>query len=353
MWHLFLADLKMMVRDRLTIFWALLFPVMFLGIFALFDLDRPPEVDVALVDRAGTPFSRALGEALDAMDLFKVERVAAEERALADLRDGDYDMVLVLPAGLGQGGGKVARAYYSEANVQINQMALGALRRFFDEFNLQVAGVEPQVELAAQPVSGRDIGYIDFLTPGIVGMGLMQYGLIGIATLLVNYRDKRILRRIQTTPLPVAAFIVAQVGAFLALALVQTGVILGMGLLVGADLPGGFFWAFPLALLGDFVFLNLGIVVAALSRTVQAAAGMANALAIPMLFLSGVFFPTEQLPGVLAQAVEVLPLAPLVEALRAVLLHNDPLPTLWDEVGLLALWGAFSLALAARTFRMD
>ncbi len=352
MWHLLLADLRMMVRDRLTIFWALLFPIMFLGIFALFNLDEPPEVDLALVDQARTPFSRALEEALRSMALFQVEAVAEEEKALTKLRDGEYDMVLVLPPGLGQGG-TVARALYSEANVQLNQMALGALRRFFDAFNLQVAGVEPAVELSARPVSGRHIGYIDFLTPGIVGMGLMQYGIIGLATLLVTYREKRILRRIQATPLPVAAFVMAQVGAFLVLALAQTGVILGMGALVGADLPSGFFWAFPLALLGDFVFLNLGIVVAAFSRTVQAAAGMANALAIPMLFLSGVFFPTEQLPGVLPRVVELLPLAPLVEALRAVLLHSDPLPTLWDEVGLLALWGVFSMALAARTFRMD
>lgn len=353
MWHLFVANLKMLVRDRLTIFWALVFPVMFLGIFALFNLDEPPEVDVALVDQANTPFSQALGQALDSIALFKVKRVAQEEEALAGLRNGDYDLALVLPQGLGVPGQTAARAYYSEANVQLNQMALGALRRFFDEFNLQAAAVEPAVELLISPVAGRDIGFMDFLTPGIVGMALMQYGIIGMATLLVTYREKRILRRIQTTPLPVATFLLAQVAAFLALALTQVAVILGIGQVVGADLPSTFFWAFPLALLGDLTFLNLGIVVAGLSRTAPAAAGMGNALALPMMFFSGVFFPTEQLPGALAHMVKFLPLAPLVEALRAVLLHRDPLPTLWDEVGLLALWGALSLVLAIRTFRME
>ncbi len=353
MWHLIVANLKMLVRDRLAIFWALVFPVIFLGIFALFNLDEPPEVDVALVDQANTPFSQALGQALDSMALFKVKRVAQEEEALAELRNGNHDLALVLPSGLGLGRQTAARAYYSEANVQLNQMALGALHRFFDEFNLQAAAVEPVVELQVSPMAARDIDFMDFLTPGIVGMALMQFGIIGMATMLVTYREKRILRRIQTTPLPVATFLLAQVAAFLTLAQAQTAVILGVGTLMGADLPPTFFWAFPLALLGDLTFLNLGIVVAGLSRTAPAAAGMGNALGLPMMFLSGAFFPTEQLPGALAQMVKFLPLSPLVEALRAVLLHRHPLPTLWDEVSLLALWGALSLALAIRTFRME
>ncbi len=347
---LIVADLKMMFRDRVSLFWALAFPVMFMGVFALFNLDRPPQVDMALVEEAPGPLSAPLRQALAQMELFETKDEPSEAEALRKLRNGDYDVVLVLPAAPD---GEPARVYYSTAHVQLNQMALSALERFFDEFNLQAAGVQPVLRLQQEAVVGRDIGYMDFLVPGILSMGLMQYAIIGMATLLVGYRAKRILRRIQTTPLPVSRFVLAQVAAFLVLSLLQTSVILGAGRLVGADIAGTFFWAFPLALLGAFVFLNIGIVVAGLTSTEPAAVGMGNAIALPLMFLSGVFFPTGQLPPFLGELVSYLPLAPLVEALRTVLLDGEPVLTAWREVLLVGVWALVSLALAVRAFRLE
>jgi ABC-2 type transport system permease protein len=345
---LVVADLKVLCRDRVSLFWALAFPVMFIGVFALFNMDRPPQVELAVVEEAPGPLGPPLRQALDRMELFRTKDEASEAEALRKLRNGDYDLVLVLASDQG-----TARAYYSLANVQLNQVALNALARFFDDFNLQAAGVQPMVQLQQEAVSGRDIGYMDFLVPGILGMGLMQYAIIGMATLLVGYRAKRILRRVQTTPLPVSAFVVAQVAAFLALSLLQTVLILGVGRLVGAEMPATFFWAFPLALLGNFVFLNVGIVVAALASSEPAAAGMGNAIGLPLMFLSGVFFPADQLPSFLRELVAYLPLAPLLEALRAVLLHGDPLLTAWREVLLVGAWAVATLALAVRAFRLE
>ncbi len=347
---LVLADLKMLFRDRVSLFWALAFPVMFIGVFALFNLDRPPQVDMALVEEAPGPLSAPLRQALAQMELFDTADERSEAEALRKLRNGDYDLVLVLPAAPDR---EPARVYYSTANVQLNQMALSALERFFDEFNLQAAGVQPVLRLQQEAVAGRDIGYMDFLVPGILSMGLMQYAIIGMATLLVGYRAKRILRRIQTTPLPVSAFVVAQVSAFLALSLLQTSIILGVGRLVGADMPGTFFWAFPLALLGNFVFLNIGIVVAGAVSTEPAAAGMGNAIGLPLMFLSGVFFPTDQLPRFLGELVSYLPLAPLVEALRTVLLDGEPASAAWHQILLVGAWGLAMAALAVRSFRLE
>ena len=353
MLRLLLANLKIMLRDRLNLFWALVFPLIFIGVFALFNLDDPPEVEIALVNEAPGPFSQALIDNLAQVELFDVEPVADQETARRDLKDGDYDMVLVLPPGLGEDSQASAKVFYSQANVQTNQLALGTLRRFFDEFNLQAAAVTPVVTLAEESISTRDIGYMDFLVPGILGLGVMNYAIIGIATLLVTYHDKRILRRIQVTPLPVAIFVVAQVGAFLALSLLQTGVILGAGTLAGADLTANFLWAFPLTMLGNFIFLNLGIVVAAATKTVNAAAGMGNAIALPMMFLSGVFFPIDQLPPALEKLVTYLPLTPLLEALRTVLLDNDSILEAGDHLALLGGWAVAMVLLAARVFKLE
>ncbi len=351
--RLLLANLKIIFRNRISLFWALAFPLIFIGVFALFNLDEPPEIDIALVDEAPGPLSQALAQSLEEVEVFEVESVADLEVARRDLKDGDYQMVLVLPPGLGEDPQALATLLYSQSNPQINQLALGALRRLFDEFNLRAAGVTPAVALVEESISTRDIGYMDFLVPGILGLGMMNYAIIGIATVLVTYREQRILRRIQATPLPVTTFIIAQVGAFLALSVLQTGVILGAGTLVGVELTANFIWAFPLAMMGSFIFLNLGIIVAATSSTVNAAAGMGNAIALPMMFLSGVFFPIDQLPPALETAVGFLPLTPLLGALRTVLLDNESILNAWDDLALLVAWALVMVVSAARVFRLD
>ncbi len=353
MGRLLLANLKITFRNRISLFWALAFPLIFIGVFALFNLDEPSEVEIALVDEAPRPLTEALVDNLETIELFVVEPVAELETARRDLKDGDYHMVLLLPRGLGDDPQAVATVLYSQSNPLINQLALAALRQLFNEFNLQASGVTPAVNLAVESITTRDIGYMDFLVPGILGMGMMNYAIIGIATVLVTYQEKRILRRIQATPLPVTTFIIAQVGAFLALSVLQTAVILGAGSLVGAGFTTNFVWAFPLAMLGSFIFLNLGILVAATSRSVNAAAGMGNAIALPMMFLSGVFFPIDQLPPALETAVGFLPLTPLLGALRTVLLDNESILTAWDDLALLGVWAVVMVAAAARVFRLE
>jgi ABC-2 type transport system permease protein len=351
--RLLTADLKIMFRDKLSIFWALIFPLIFISVFALFNLDEPPEVNLAIVNQDSGSFSQRLIEDLGTVEVFEVAQVREEERAMGDLADGEFDMVLLLPAGIGREPQTRATVIYGSSNPQLVQLALNSLRRFFGDFNLEVSGLAPIVALNEEPISTRDVGYMDFLVPGILGMGLMTYAVIGIATLLVTYHEKRILRRIQMTPLPIAAFVIAQVAAFLVLSVLQTGVILAAGTVAGADLSDTFFWAFPIALLGNVVFLNLGIMVAAGSRTVNAASGLGNVITLPMMFLSGVFFPTEQLPAALERIVSYLPLTPLLAALRAVLLDNESIVEATNDLTLLAGWAIATSVLAARVFKME
>jgi ABC-2 type transport system permease protein len=350
---LFVASLKILLRDRLRLFWALFFPLMFIGVFALFNLDAPPKVDIAVVNEAPGSISEALIDNLTSVKMFKVKAVDDLQVARQDLKDGNYDMVLLLPPGLGQNAEAKATVLYSEANLVTNQVALGALSSFVDEFNLQAASVTPTITLQEEPTSTRHFKYIDFLVPGILGMGVMTYSIMGVATSLVMYHEKRILRRIQVTPLPVAAFVIAQVGAFLVISVLQTGVILGTGVLAGAHLPGNFVWAVPITLLGNIVFLNLGIVVAAASKTVAAASGMANAITLPMMFLSSVFFPTDQLPPFVEKLVQFLPLTPLLNALRTVLLDNESILHTGGDLALIGAWAMAMVLLASRLFKLE
>ena len=116
---------------------------------------------------------------------------------------------------------------------------------------------------------------------------------------------------------------------------------------------GNVLWVFVLVLFANIIFLNIGFIIGAMAKRVEAANGFASAIAIPMMFLSGVFFPTENLPSILSQIVRYLPLTPLLEALRGVAIETEPLWAYPWELGILGIWIIVTSVVAIRVFKFN
>ena len=348
---LVLANLKLIYRDRQAAFWTIAFPLIFLLIFGLFNFNNLDPVEVVVVDHADNEISQGLIEDLDSLELLDVEEGTDEAAARQEVADGDARYLLIIPEGLDPG---TLTLIYDESQFQTNQLVEGLIRRFLDGANLSLQGVDPLLRLQSEGVQGRPVAYFDFLLPGLIGMGVMTFSIIGMGTTLAQYRQQRILRRIQATPLRVRTFFIAQVLAWLVLSLVQTAIIMTAGTVIfSATIYGNYFWVLPLVILANLTFLNLGFIVGSLSKSVQAASGLGNFITMPMMFFSGVFFPSDSLPAVLSNAVKYLPLTPLLEALRGVLLDAQPL---WDfpaQLALLVGWVLVTAVIAMRVFRFE
>jgi ABC-2 type transport system permease protein len=173
-----------------------------------------------------------------------------------------------------------------------------------------------------------------------------------MAVAISRFREQRILKRILATPLSPVKFLSAQVVARLVLAVVQAAIILAVGVYVfGAKVYGNVLWIFVLATLANLVFLNIGFAVAGRAANPDAAQGIGNAVALPMMFLSGVFFPTDTLPQVMQAVVAWLPLTPLIEALRAVSIDGLSITATGPQVAMLGGWVVVSFLIAGRMFR--
>ncbi len=353
---LFVASVKMLYRDRLTVFWALMFPVIFAVVFGLFDFDRAPEVRIDMVGEPSAPMYRALRAGLGRIEAFDLHRAADLGTARARLEDGETDVVVVVPSALPAPGASLdVPVLYNGANADVNTFALSAIERIAGATNLRLAGVEPPpLDVRPRAVEGKAIDFYDFLLPGLVAMGVMNYSIVGMGVAVARFREQRILRRILATPLAPWRFIAAQVAARLLLALVQAALITATGVfLFGARIYGNVGWLFALAALGNLVFLNIGFAVAGRAPNPDAAAGVGNVVALPMMFLSGVFFPTDTLPALMQRVVEFLPLTPLLEAMRKVVLEGLPISATGPQLLRLAAWTVASFLLASRLFRFS
>ena len=86
-------------------------------------------------------------------------------------------------------------------------------------------------DLRFETMPGVDVdgNYFDFVLPGLLAMGLMNFALVGIAAAVTRFREMQILKRITATPLRPSSFIAGQVGAYLVIALGQTLIMLSVG----------------------------------------------------------------------------------------------------------------------------
>src|SRR5688500_15283335 len=98
-WQLYVANFKEFIRDRMSLFWVMAFPLFFIGIFGLiFSSDSGPSYDLVLVDEDQGSVGTAISGALSGVEIFEVE-TGTREALLATLLEGDLDLVLIVPAG--------------------------------------------------------------------------------------------------------------------------------------------------------------------------------------------------------------------------------------------------------------
>ena len=355
--HLTAANIKMIVRNRQSLFWAMAFPIIMLIVFGLISQGRTVTTTIAIVDDAQDAISRRLIEDIGQTQSFIVELREDLEAARQQIRDGDLDYLLQFPEGLEASAREnpPARVFflYDEFN-PASPAVIRAVERFLDRLNLDMAGAQSRLTLAPEGVLANDQRFIDFLLPGIAIWGIMGFSIIGVATTMAGYREKKILRRMQATPLDVRTFFMAQVIAYLVLSLVQASIILGVGAVAfNVQIAGNLFVIGLVILLGNIVFLNLGFIVGAYSKSVQAASGLGNVVVLPLMMFSGVFFPADALPGVVSSVVGFMPLAPMVDAMRGVTLQAKGLADFPQELAIIGAWLVVTSLVAVKVFRFE
>ena len=361
-----IANLKMMARNRQGLFWALAFPLLLVVVFGLFDFRGVTPAGLAIADYSGGPRAELLRERLAGVAFLEPENLPVEDpAALGDARqrlvDGDLGYLLLIPHGIDDPAGENSAGavdpvtlVYSTRNPERNQLVEGAVHSLVIELRSGGRPILPEQLVVSEVIETPEVDYFDTVLLGLLGLGIMTNSIISIAVRISTYRNQSVLKRLLVTPLPVWKFFAGEVIAHLLLALVQALIILAVGVFVfGGDLHGSLGWVLLIVLLGTVVFLNIGFILSAWARSPAAASGMGNAVALPMMFLAGTFFSTASLPWLLPYAALVLPLTPMLDALREVAINSAPLWHTWPQLAALGAWAVATALIAVRVFRFS
>jgi ABC-type multidrug transport system permease subunit len=338
--QLVLARLREFYREPEALFWVYGFPVLMVVALGIAFRNKP--IERISVDVEEGPGAAAVAGLLAKQEKFVVQTNDAGTCRLR-LRTGKTELILVPQGSPGAG----------------YELILDPTR---PESILARNGVNDALQAAAgrqdpAPVHNEEMKepggrYIDFLVPGLLGMSLMGGGLWGVGFVTVDMRIRKLLKRFLATPMRKSDFLAAiMLSRLLFLIPEMLVLILFARLAFGVVIQGTILAVIFLILLGALTFAGLGLLVASRARTVEAVSGLMNLVMLPMWVLSGIFFSSERFPEAAQPFIKIVPLTPLISALRSVYLEGASLASQWPQIAILAAWGSIAFVLALRLFR--
>jgi ABC-type multidrug transport system permease subunit len=203
-----------------------------------------------------------------------------------------------------------------------------------------------------EPVMVPGSRYIDWLIPGMVGMGIMSNGMWGVGFSIVQARMRKLLKRMVASPMRKSEYLLAQLLARLLFLAPEVTVPLLFGALAFRMPINGSVGAIAVVTLtGSLAFGAIGLLLGSRARTFEAVSGLMNLAMLPMWLLSGVFFSASNFPRAIQPAIHALPLTALVDALRAVVLEGATVQAVHRELLMLTAWTVVTFTLALRIFK--
>ncbi len=336
LFQLTLARVRGFFREPSAVFWTFAFPVLLTIALGIAFRSRPPDpVRTAVEAGPGAePVRAALAAGRDVTA--EVLPPAAAETAL---RTGRVSIVVV-PGD--------PPTYRHDPTRPESRLA----RAVVDDLLERAAGRSDVVAARDEPVTEPGTRYVDFLVPGLVGMNVMSAGMWGVGWVIVEDRQKKLLRRMVATPMRRSHYLLAFVLVRLLFLVLEVPVLVGFGVLAfGVPLRGSLVALGAMSVLGALAFSGLGLLVASRARNTQTASGLMNVVMMPMFVLSGVFFSADRFPRAVQPLVRALPLTALNDGLRAIMNDGAPLAALGPQLLVLGVVAALSYALALRWFR--
>jgi ABC-2 type transport system permease protein len=369
--QLYMATVREFARDKSALFWTFAFPIFFIVIFGIiFSGDQNISFNIGLVDEDGAA-SAQLVQGFKQIDAFKIKE-GTRDAELKALKDGDRSAVIIIPAGTGAAlsanatqltgvgqadapGQALLDVYYDPANQSTSQIVLNIIDKVVAGMNQGITGVTPVLAVQSQTVTTSSLSSIDYLLPGVLAMSLMQLGLFATAAPLVSLREKGVLRRMSATPLSKTTLLISQVAFRLTTAFAQTGLIVLVGVTVFHVhiVVAHILSIVAMVLLGASLFITMGYFLSGLAKTEEAVNGLIQLPNITFMFLSGIFFPVDIMPGWIRPLVDVIPLTYVGDALRKTMIDAGSYYSMTRSLAIMLAWLLVCGVLAVRFFRWE
>lgn len=195
---------------------------------------------------------------------------------------------------------------------------------------------------------------LDVIVPGIAGMSVMSTTFSALAMNLVFLREQGVLKRMRGTPLPSGSYLAGVFANAVTNTVVQIVIVVLAGkAFFGVDWPKEYVELAVFVLAGVITLAALGVAWSHVIPNFDAAPAYVNIVFLPVIFISGVFFDSDDAPAFLRDIAQALPLTHLIDGLSGAMVTGATLGDNLSGLAVIVIWGAAGLALAVRGFSWE
>jgi ABC-2 type transport system permease protein len=348
---------KSWYRSKSNIFWTIAFPLLLIVLFGAIFGSGSTKFDLYVQNQdlsANTPtfLSQGYISVLNSTGAFNLHPVAAGQtvQQALDYVKNDAQLhnrgqrLLVIPSGfnttLAKGNNTNVQLYMDQGD-QASASLAGIVHSVTVQYAASVARAPDNLHLQQVGIVTRNIRYIDFFIPGVIGMTLLTTGVFGAVNTNGRYRELKIIKKLATTPLSKIEWILGMVGYQMILATISLVVILVFGYAIFGVTATIDLYTVGLVIAAALLFPGIGMVLANYVKEAESADAAANAITFPMMFLAGTFWPRETLPDIMKIIANFMPLTYVNDGLRDALIYSEPAQALTNTVIALGLAVAF------------
>ena len=199
-----------------------------------------------------------------------------------------------------------------------------------------------------------NIKYIDFLVPAVLGMTVMMSCMMGMGASIAGERETGELARLFMTPTSIATVVGGKIASKLIIELIRALILIFMAIILfDVSIKGGILQTFIVLFFGALCFVGFGIMLSARTNTQEDYTQIAMPFSMPMMFVSGVFYPIETMPWILQKIAYIFPLTYLNDAMRAVMIKGQNLGDVWLDLVILLGFTVLFFIIGVKRFNRD
>jgi ABC-2 type transport system permease protein len=393
MWML-KKDLLVLWRHKPRLISILLFPIIMITLFGYGMGGTLENIPVVIVEQSHGQVTDATLNAMKGMSLYDIKEITTDpDKGKQMVQNGQVKAAIILPANYDDMTDTKPKNVIIDVDSS-DQMAtsavLPATQALFNQLNnqfavgkLQAMNLTPsqsaatstiqvqqnQVQAQQQPVNFQnimnsinfqinkmygDIKYIDFLVPAIIGMTVLFGCMFGMGESLAGERERGELARLFMTPTSVATVVGGKIISKLSVEIVRAIILIVAAIvLFGIVINGSMVLTLLVLILGALCFVGFGIMISARVSTQEDYMQMVMPITMPMMFVSGVFYPIETMPWFFQKLAYIFPLTYVNDALRAVMLKGVGIGGIWIDLVVLLGFTALFFVLGVSRFNRD
>lgn len=362
-WTFARIDIKRLFRDKVAIFFVFVFPLIFLLIFgSIFRGGNDVSFKIGLLNNSDTAFAKQFVGQMEKNKIFKIdESVTDMDAAKEKMNRGQIDAVIVLPESFGavqpehEYPSGTATVLYSQSNATAGTTLGSIMEGVFKDINEKLVPSVQPFTVESESTATKGLTQFDYTFSGILGFTLLSLGIFGPTTVFPRLKQRGVLRRYHTTTLKVWQYFTGNVISNAGVGLMAAALMFCVALLpyFGLNMRGSYLNLAIVLVLGVTMLFGIGLALGGWAKNENQAAPLAQLVTLPMMFLSGVFFPTFLMPQFLQNISQFIPLTPIVDSIRLIITENASLLDLGPQLAVIIGWMVAIYIVAFRVFRWE